>query len=266
MRLLRIAIVLAAGTAASFADTITMKNGRVITGTYLGGTAREVRVDVGDQIRTLDVSDVAKIEFTNAAPAPARAAAPPAPRQVLATRADDAAAAPPRAAGPMELPAGTNVVVRMIDGVDSEANSVGQTFNASLDEPVIVNDQMVIPRGADAVIKLVDAKQSGTFTGRAALTLSLVSVKVNGAPVDINTQTVSQESSARGQETAKTAAGGAVLGAVIGAIAGGGKGAAVGATTGGAVGAGAQMVLKGPRVKVPSETRLTFVLNTPVRI
>jgi uncharacterized protein YcfJ len=116
------------------------------------------------------------------------------------------------------------------------------------------------------VVRLVDSKDSGTFTGRAELTLNLVSVKVNGKLVDINSRSVSRESEARGQQTAKVAGGTAAVGAIIGAIAGGGKGAAIGAAAGGAAGAGAQAVTKGQRVKVPSETRLTFVLETPVTL
>jgi hypothetical protein len=154
----------------------------------------------------------------------------------------------------------------MIDPVDSETSSVGQTFAASMDQPVILNGDTVIPRGADVVVKLVDAKQSGKLTGRAELTLDLMSVKVDGKAVDINTQSVSRESDSRGQRTAKVAGGAAAVGAVIGAIAGGGKGAVIGAGAGGAAGAGAEEVTKGQRVKVPSETRLTFVLDTAVRI
>src|SRR5581483_10601504 len=67
MRLLRIATILAIATAG-FADTITMKSGRVINGTYLGGTARTIRVEVGDNIETLDISDVQRIEFRGASP------------------------------------------------------------------------------------------------------------------------------------------------------------------------------------------------------
>ena len=46
-----------------------------------------------------------------------------------------------------------------------ETARVGQTFDASLDEPVMVNGKTVIPRGADAVVKLVDAKESGKLAG-----------------------------------------------------------------------------------------------------
>jgi len=74
------------------------------------------------------------------------------------------------------------------------------------------------------VIKLVDAQQSGKLTGRAGPTLNLAAVKVNGRMVDVNTRTVSRESSSRGKRTAEVAGGTAALGAIIGAIAGGGKG------------------------------------------
>jgi hypothetical protein len=262
MRLIHLAIALALATAG-FADTVTLRSGRVIHGTYLGGTARQLRVDTGDRVENLDVGDVVRIEFGDFAPAPTprassdedrprlRRAQPDSQPTILRPDSDPppAQAAAPRES--VELPAGTNLVVRMIDGVDSEVNRVGQTF---------------IPRGADVVVKLVAAKESGKLTGRAELTLDLMSVKVDGRMVDINTQSVSRESDSRGQRTAKVAGGAAAVGAVIGAIAGGGKGAVIGAGAGGAAGAGAEEVTKGQRVKVPSETRLTFVLDTSIRI
>ena len=163
------------------------------------------------------------------------------------------------------LPAGTNLVIRMIEGVDSETNRVGQTFRASMDQAVMVDGQTVIPRGADAVVKLVDSKDSGKLTGRADLTLSLQSVSINGHFVDINTQSINKESDSQGEKTAKVAGGTAAVGAIIGAIAGGGKGAAIGAGAGAAAGAGSQVIMGGQRVRVPSETRLTFVLDNPTR-
>src|SRR6476661_2070458 len=62
MRLQHIAIAFALVTAG-FADTITLKNGRVINGTYLGGTARQVRVEVGDRIQTVEIGEISRIEF-----------------------------------------------------------------------------------------------------------------------------------------------------------------------------------------------------------
>jgi len=264
MRLLCVGLAFACAGLA-LADTVTLKDGRVIQGNYLGGSPRQVRMEVGDQIQNLDVDRIARIEFSGAAAA-APAPLPQDPEPVARPyRPGPDNAPPPAQSAGVELPAGTNLVVRMIDGVDSEKNRVGDTFAASLDEPVMLNGYTVIPRGVDVVVKLVDAKSSGKLTGRADLTLDLVSVKVNGRPVDINTQTVNRESSSRGARTAKVAGGTAAVGAIIGAIAGGGKGAAIGAGAGAAAGAGAEVVTSGQKVKIPSETRLTFITDTPVR-
>jgi hypothetical protein len=236
------------GLAATIsAETVTLRSGAVIGGTYLGGSSREVKLAVDDQIRTLNVADISRIDF-NATPGPAR-------REV--TREERAG---------IMLPAGTNLVVRMIDGVDSERNSVGQTFSASMDEPVMLNGDVVIPRGADAVVKLVDAAESGKLTGRSTLTLDLLSIKVNERMVDVNTETIKEESSSGGARTAKAVGGGAALGTIIGAIAGHGKGAAIGAGAGAAAGVGAEILTKGQHVKIPSETRLTFALENAVRL
>jgi hypothetical protein len=242
MRLLYIGLSLACVLAAMASDTVTLKNGRVVTGTYLGGSSREVKLDVGDRLQTLDVEEIASIQFGSAPDA----AAPAASRTVL--------------------PAGTKLVIRMIDGVDSERNTIGQTFAASLDEPVMIGGETAIPRGIDVVVKLVDDKESGKLTGRTTLTLDLMSVKVNGRMVDVNTETVTEESSSRGARTAKVAGGTALLGTIIGAAAGGGKGAAIGLGAGAATGAGAEILTKGQRVHIPSETRLTFVLDNAVRL
>ncbi len=164
----------------------------------------------------------------------------------------------------MQIPAQTEFVVRLIDAVDSQTAKEGDVFRASLDQPIAINGQTAVPRGADAQVKLVQAQQSGKLTGKTELTLSLWSVTINGKPVEINTQNITKASDSRGAQTAKVAGGGAVLGAVIGGIAGGGKGAAAGAGAGAAAGAGVEAATKGQRVKVPSETLLTFVSEKAV--
>jgi hypothetical protein len=246
MRTLCLVIGLSSLTSAMVADTVTFKDGTVITGAYLGGSAREIKIETGDEIRMLSIENIARIDF--------------------AAGRETARGARQTSAGSIRLQAGTHLVIRMIDGVDSERNRVGQTFAASLDEPVMVNGETVMPRGADVTVKLVDASESGKLTGRTILTLDLMSVRVNGRMVDVNTETVKEESSSRGARTAKVAGGTAALGTIIGAVAGGGKGAAIGLASGAAVGAGVEILTKGQRVKIPSETRLTFTLENDVHI
>jgi hypothetical protein len=152
----------------------------------------------------------------------------------------------------------------MIDAVDSQTAKEGDVFKASVDQPIVIGGQTVVLGGADAQVKLVQAHESGKFTGKTELTLSLWSVTMNGKLVEIDTQNITKASSSRGAQTAKVAGGAAAAGAVIGAIAGGGKGAAVGAGAGAAGGAAVEAATKGQRVKVASETLLTFVLDKPV--
>jgi hypothetical protein len=217
---------------------------------------------------------VSRIEFaasqaaTASAPAaPAEAPAAPVAQSGNVFRPDPASTpASTSAAAGVELPAGANIVVRMIDAIDSETNQVGQTFAASLDEPLMVDGKTVAPRGADVVVKLIDDKESGKLTGRTELALDLVSLKIDGRVVDLNTQSVTRASESRGAKTAKVVSGGAALGAIIGAIAGGGKGAAIGAASGAGAGTAVQVVTRGQRVRIPSETRLTFVLDTAVKL
>jgi hypothetical protein len=252
-------------------DTIALKSGRKVEGTYLGGDARQVRVAVADKVESFPIADIASIHFGSAAPAASVASSAPAPvtppaRAEILRPERTAPSTPESTARTDEIPAGTLLVVRMIDDVDSERDRVGQTFKASIDEAVEVNGSVLVPRGADVLVKLVDDKQSGKFSGRTELTLDIVSISVGGKEVDVSTQEVTTASESRTGSTARNVGGGAALGAIIGAIAGGGRGAAIGATTGAAAGGAVQVLTKGQKVKIPSETRLQFTLQNAVRL
>jgi hypothetical protein len=169
-------------------------------------------------------------------------------------------------AGNREIPGGAQITVRLIDEIDSEKSREGEQFKASLDDPLTVNGETLAPRGADAMVRLATAKESGKLTGRAELTVELASVMISGLSVTFNTSSVSQASGSRGERTAKVTAGTAAVGAIIGAIAGGGRGAAIGAGAGAAAGAGSQVFMKGQRVRIPSETVLTFTTESAGRV
>ncbi|HEY6393027.1 MAG TPA: hypothetical protein VIX89_17230 [Bryobacteraceae bacterium] len=261
--LLRVTAVFVAIASFCAADVLTLRSGQVVRGEYLGGDSRHVKMAVGDRVESYSVDEVTNLQFgggqrlndqdgRDRREGGFREPPPPPP--------------PPPASYSMQIPAGTPVTVRMIDGVDSEQTRLGQTFRASIDEPVLVDGQTVIPRGADAVAKLVEDKESGKFAGKTILTLALMQVMVNGRMIDISTGDVSQASGSRGARTAKVVGGTAALGAIIGGIAGGGKGAAIGAGSGAAVGGGIELMTKGQRVRIPSETRLTFTLQQPANI
>jgi hypothetical protein len=156
---------------------------------------------------------------------------------------------------------GTEVTIRLIDNIDSEKNDPGSTFRASVEDAIVEDGREIVPRGADALVKLAAEKDSGKLSGKTELTLQLVSVTVNGRPYLINSTNYVQASKSRTGRTVKSAAAVGAIGAIIGGIAGGGKGAAIGAGAGAAAGAGSQVFMKGQRVKIPSETELTFTVR-----
>lgn len=260
--LIRVTTVVLALAALCSADILTLRSGQVVRGQYLGGDARHVKIAVGDRVEEYPIDDVQTLQFGGGE----RLGGGDRRDQGFVQQQGPPPQAPPPAYSGLTIPVGTPITVRMIDAVDSEQTRLGQTFRASVDEPVLVGDQTVIPRGADAVAKLVEDKQSGKIEGKTILTLALQQVLVNGRMVDISTGDVSQASGSRGARTAKAVGGGAALGAIIGALAGGGKGAAIGAGSGAAVGTGVELATKGQRVKIPSETRLTFTLQQPAQI
>ena len=165
-----------------------------------------------------------------------------------------------------ELARGTEISVRMVDSIDSEQHRPGDVFSATLEDPIVMGNDVIAQKGSKAVVRLADAKESGKLTGRSSLTLQLVSVVIDGKTVPFETSDVAQQSGSRTERTAKSAAAVGVLGAIIGGIAGGGKGAAIGAAAGAGAGAGAQVLLDPQKVKVPSETVLTFITSAPTRI
>jgi hypothetical protein len=268
-RLLGTVLILTLGV--SWADTLTLRNGRTISGSYLGGDSRQIRMAVGDKIETYSIADVSKLEFGSLSAPPTSiqssnevpaAAAPD--RRALQTRESSTGSTQPGRG--IEIPAGTTLTIRMIDPVDSRTDRVGQTYHASLDEPIMVNGDVVIQRNADVIVKLVDDQESGRLTGKTVLTLDLESITVDGRVIPLATEEVSRASGSRTKRTGLAAGGLAALGAIIGGIAGGGKGAAIGAVTGAGAGAATSVIMKGERVNVPSETRLTFTLQQPLRI
>lgn len=273
---LRLSAAFLVSFAVLNADTLILRNGNRVEGSFLGGDNRSIRFASGDQVTTYSLNDVASVNF-NASTADATPPPPPAPPASASQSAASApapaptppassdVAAAPATAG-IQVPSGTEITVRLIDPANSETDKLGQTYRASVDTPVVVNGQTVIPRGADAVATLVDAQKSGRIQGRTVLTLDLKTVTVNGRTYDIATTGVPQASNSRGARSAKVIGGTAALGAVIGAIAGGGKGAAIGTVAGAGAGTAAEVATSGQRVNIPSETRLTFTLRNPLNL
>ena len=173
---------------------------------------------------------------------------------------------PPPAPVRVTVPDGTQLSVRLVDAIDTERNKPGDVFKATLDSPVVVDDQVVIPADADVEGRIAQAQNAGHYAGQSQLALELTRISFSGHTYDIRTDQYSRQASSRGKRTAETVGGGAALGAIIGGIAAGGKGAAIGAAAGAGAGTATEAVTKPQPVRLPAESLLTFRLDSPVTV
>jgi hypothetical protein len=167
---------------------------------------------------------------------------------------------------PIVIPAGSEMVVTVDQAVSSKDNNSGDRFDASLAEPVVVGNKVVIPKGAKATGTVTSAKSAGRFKGNAAISVTLSSVRVNGQEYEVQTSEVTEAGKGRGKRTAVGAGGGAVVGALIGALAGGGKGAAIGAGAGAGAGTAGTALTGNRDITIGAETRLRFKLKEPLEV
>jgi hypothetical protein len=219
------------------------------------------------KIELYDVDDIISVTFTSSgrdssAP-PAAVAPPPAPMPAQAPTPNQASAAN---ANSITVPAGTDLLVRMIDSVDSDKNYVGDRFRASLEQDFVVEGVVIASKGTDVYGRLAEAKEAGHIQGKSQLKLELTDILIHNRLQPIMTGDYEVSGSSRGEDTAKKVGIGAVAGTVIGAIAGGGKGAAIGAGVGAGAGAAVQVMTKGEQVHVPSETLLDFRIAQPFSV
>ena len=247
----------------TLADSLELKNGSLIRGKFMGGSENSINFQVGSSIDSYNVGDVRSLRFGP------EAQKDPDPLSSLGQQNAASAVANGdhgKNSTFITIPAGTQLVVRTIDAIDSTKNHVGDRFQATLEEPLNVDGNVVVAKGADIYGRLEEAKETGTFSGKSELKLELTGIVVDGNTLPLVTGDYELSGKSKGASTAKRTVGGAAIGTIIGAIAGGGKGAAIGAGTGAGVGAGSEIITKGDQVKIPSETLLNFTLEQSVSV
>ncbi len=202
------------------------------------------------------------------APAPVQPPAPAAPAQAMNPQPDtQTAPPPPRQPKTVTLTAGTPITVRINEKISTNTNYSGDTFTATLDQPLVIDGFVIADRGSRVIGKVLKAEKAGRVKGLADLSLALTQIHTtDGQTVAIQTAPWDKEGPTSKKKDGAEIAGGAALGAIIGALAGGGKGAAIGAGAGGAAGTGAVLTTRGKPAEIAAETRVTFSLNNDVPI
>jgi hypothetical protein len=172
----------------------------------------------------------------------------------------------PQSKNRINIPAGTRLLIRTSDAIDSSKQKTGFKFTASLETNLQIDSTVVAPRGSTVYGRLANASSAGRMSGSSELTLELTDIVINGTAYPLVTSTYEIKGKGEGGNTAKKVVGGAGLGALIGGIAGGGKGAGIGAAAGAAGGTAIAASKKGQQLQIPSESLLEFRLAQPASL
>lgn len=241
--------------------TVEAKNGRVaLQGTVPTPVARTKVEEIAKQepgVAALD--DETSVEQTPMAET--QPVVPPGPA-AQPTSVPVKQSPPP----PIVIPAGTVLTVRTGQALSSKNSQTGQTFLATLAQPVSVEGKPALPTGSTVSGTVVNAKAKGKIKGEGELDLALTSISVGQHTYSIQTAVLSSTAKGKGKRTAATTGGGAAGGALIGGIAGGGKGAGIGALVGAGAGLIGGAATGNKQIEIPAESALSFTLSQPLTL
>jgi hypothetical protein len=165
------------------------------------------------------------------------------------------------------LPSESQVSVRLIDSISTATNKAGDTFVASLAEPLVVDGVTLFSKDTSVSGKIISLEEPGRVSGVASISLQLTEIQPrNSSPVALETQPLSETAKAEKKKDAAIIGGGAAIGTAIGALTGGKRGAAIGAIAGGGGSTGYVLATKGKQLSYPSETLMTFKLAEPLTV
>jgi hypothetical protein len=210
---------LSLAAAVASADTLVLRDGTRVQGTVVSIAARTITFrDANGTSRRYPTTLVEALEFLSAERVN--------PRAVNSRR--------------LQAPAGTELVVRTVETIDSRTAGANQVFSGIVEQAVTDESGGVIIPGRSSVQLMIRQMSSGGASGSPEMVLDVQSITIAGRRYLVSTEHMSLKSDTDG-----------------------GKGAAFGVLVGGA---GAQVLTRGRDVQVPAETLLTFRLDKPVSL
>ncbi|MEO8200913.1 MAG: hypothetical protein ABI679_10365 [Gemmatimonadota bacterium] len=238
---------------------------------------RDLELAPADSTATLNDRPTTQQQTPVAEPAPATTPVktnpkPSTPRPTTSTPPANTATQVPTspvvvAPAPRTLPAGTAIAGTVRDSISSRHNKPGEFLTATISSDVKdANGRIIIPAGSTArfsITALAPAENKSATDG--VISLSLVSVNVNGRDYPISGSVQSVEHTLRGRgvttgDAAKVGAG-AAAGAIAGRILGGRKGTVIGGVVGAAVGTGVAVNSADRDVVVAPGAAIAFTLD-----
>lgn len=221
------------------ADTIELSDGTILEGDFVGSSNGVIMFNTGDGIEAYPEDQVAGVFFSSGANnAVAQAAAPQKPITTV--------------------PAGTRLVIRTVEDVDSRQHRAGHRFRGQLENAIVVDGVTVAARGTFVHGVIASSSQAGNVAGSSSLSMEFTDVLINDDLYPIATTALqSQTAGEAGRTVGRTARAAAIGGLIDGKS---------GARTGMKVGAGVSLLTSGSSINVPRGTLLETTLRTPLVI
>ena len=240
----KLKVVLAAALAVAMsgsllADTLELADGSILEGDFVGSSNGIVMFNTGDSIEAFPEDQVVGIFLSSG----------------VATAQAIVAASDPTS---ITVPAGTRLVIRTTDTIDSSRHGAGHRFRGQLEGALVVSGVTVAPRGTYVHGVVTQARQSGRAVGSSELSMEFTDIMIDHQLFPIVTTGLSSQT---GGEAARTV-GRTARAAAVGGLIGGSSGARTGAR----VGVGASILTSGASINVPRGTILETTLRSPLTV
>ncbi len=220
------------------ADTLVLKDGQVLQGTFRGGDSENVFFEVEGELQSIPLFEISTITFS--------------PRE----RPEEQASTEQQASGAVTIPAGSRILVKLTETVSTASHKEGTSFSGVLATGLAVNGQVVVPPGTKIHGEVLESR-GGRVVGGSRLVMTFTDLEINAQLVPIVTDQIGAEAGRGG--TIKKVGAGALVGAAFGGKSGAGKGAAVG---------GALAILGSRRnhIQIPPDYQIEISLKQPLTL
>ena len=173
---------------------------------------------------------------------------PPAPSAPVVTPVD------------VQIPAGTELSIRVNQRISVKEAHVGDRFTGEVVRPIMSGNSTAIP-ARTPVEGVIDAShRRGHFKGSSILELRLVSMNINGQRYSLDTAENVRTKKGKGKRSAAFIGGGTGAGMLIGGLASGGVGLLVGGLIGGGAGTAVGGLTGNRDIVIPAESVVSFRL------
>ncbi len=220
------------------ADTLELADGTLLEGDFVGSSNGIIMFNTGDGIEAFPEEEVVGL-FLSAGVANAERQRTTVPSMLT-------------------VPAGTRMVIRMADTIDSRRHSAGHRFRGQLEGALAVNGQTVVPRGTFVHGRITQARQGARVAGSSEMAIEFTDIMIDDQLFEISTTGLQ----ARTQNEAGRTVGRTARAAAIGGLISGSSGARTGAK----VGVGASILTSGASINVPAGTIVETSLAAPLEL